>query len=216
MFAPNGTTLAALAERVRPTAASRTRILPVPDPLVPLLPDGGLRRGGVVLCSGEATRSLALALAGPASAAGSWCALVGADDLGALAAAEYGIALPRLAVVRTAAAEWAPAVGRLLEGVDVVLVELPPRARPAAVRQLVARARQRGAVLVVLGEPAAWPGPADVRLRVTGARWHGLDRGAGRLRARRVGVVSHGHGANGRPVERELWLPAATGRVAAA
>jgi hypothetical protein len=206
--------LGELAERVRPTAASRTRLLAVPAPLVPLMPDGGLRRGSVVRCTGDGALSLTLAVVGGASAAGSWCGLVGVDDLGALAAAGHGVDLSRLAVVRAPAAQWAAAAGRLLEGLDVVLVQPPGPARPPAVRQLVARARQRGAVLVVLGARSAWPDPADLHLEVRHPRWHGLARGAGRLEGRRVTVEARGRGVASRPVRRELWLPDAAGVVA--
>jgi hypothetical protein len=212
--AAGGPELGALAERVRPTAASRTRLLPIPGPLVPLMPDGGLRRGSVVHCTGEGALSLTLAVLGAASAAGSWCGLVGVGDLGALAAAGYGVDLHRLAVVRAPAAQWAASVARLLEGFDVVAVEPPGRARPQAVRSLVARARRQGAVLVVVGTRSCWPDPADVRLEVHHPRWHGLDRGAGRLEGRRVTVEAHGRGVASRPVARELWLPTDAGRVA--
>jgi hypothetical protein len=141
--------------------------------------------------------------------------LVGVDDLGALAAAGYGVDLRRLVVVRTSSAQWAPVAGRLLDELDVVVVQPPGRARPPAVRLLVARARQRGAALLVLGAPACWPEPVDVLLQVRGTRWHGLGRGAGRLQARRVTVEARGRGAASRPVRRELWLPTATGCIAA-
>jgi hypothetical protein len=211
---PGGDGLGALASRVRPTAASRTRLLPVAGPLVPLLPDGGLRRGSVVHCSGEGALSLALAVLGAASAAGSWCGLVGVEDLGALAAAGYGIDLQRLVVVRAPAAQWAVAAGRLLEGFDVVTVEPPGRGRPQAVRSLVARARRQGAVLVVVGERSCWPDPTDVHLEVRHPCWHGLGRGAGRLEGRRVTVEAHGRGVASRAVVRQLWLPATDGQVA--
>jgi hypothetical protein len=209
-------TLGELAERVRPTTASRTRLLPVPAALAALLPDGGLRRGSVVRCSGGGALSLALAAVGAASAAGSWCGLVGVDDIGALAAAGYGVDLHRLAVVRAPAAQWAVAAGRLLDGLDVVVVRPPGRPRPPVVRSLAARARDRRAVLIVLGGRACWPEPTDVGLCVADERWHGLDRGAGRLHARRVTVVADGRGPAARPIRRELWLPTATGQVAAA
>jgi len=208
--------LAALGAKVRPTAASRTRLLPVAGPLAPLLPDGGLRRGTAVVCAGEAALSLALAMAGAASAAGSWCALAGVEDPGLLAAAGYGVDLARLAVVRTAPAGWATATATLLDGLDLVVVEPPAHPRAAAARQLAARARDRGSVLVVVGGRRSWPAPADVELTVGEPRWHGLAEGAGRLQARRVSVSSAGRGAAARPVRRELWLPAATGAVAAA
>jgi hypothetical protein len=124
--------------------------------------------------------------------------------------------LGRLAVVRVASAEWALVTATLLDGLDLVVVEPPAHPRPAAVRTLVARARDRGSVLVVVGRRRAWPAPADVELLVGEQRWHGLAEGAGHLQARRVAVESAGRGSAARPVRRELWLPAATGAVAAA
>lgn len=207
------TTLEGLAGRVRPTATSRTRLLPVADALAPLLPDGALRRGSVACCSGRGALSLALALVAAASAAGSWCGLVGLDDVGALAAAGYGLHLRRLAVVRAPVAQWASAAAGLLDGMDLVVVHPPGRPRPSAVRPLVARVRDRQAVLVVLGDRSRWPEPVDVGLRVTASRWWGLDQGAGYLQGRRVTVEADGRGSAARPVRCELWLPSAAGRV---
>src|SRR5262245_20127568 len=65
-----------LAGKARPVALANERLLPVLDPLAPLLPGGGLRRGSVVSVASGST-SLALALLAGASAAGSWCAAVG-------------------------------------------------------------------------------------------------------------------------------------------
>jgi hypothetical protein len=206
--------LRTLAERVRPTAASRTRLLPVAAPIAALLPDGGLRRGSAVRCTGDGALSLALAVAAGPSEAGSWCGLVGLDDVGALAAAGYGVDLGRLVVVHAAPAQWAVAAGALVDGIDVVVVAPPAHARPAAVRTLEARARDRGAVLVVVEDRPSWP--VEVALAVADSRWHGLAEGAGRLQARRVTVVARGRGAAARPVRQELWLPTATGKVAAA
>jgi hypothetical protein len=206
--------LDALAERVRPTTASRTRLLAVPGAVAALLPDGGLRRGAAVRCTGEGALALVLALAGGPSAAGSWCGLVGLDDVGVVAAAGYGVDLRRLVVVRGPAAQWAVAAGGLIDGLDLVVVAPPAHAKPSLARNLVARARDRGTVLLVLEGGSSWP--VDVELAVTDPRWHGLAEGAGRLQARRVTVVARGRGAAARPVRRELWLPAATGAVAAA
>lgn len=206
--------LQVLAERVRPVAASRTRLLPVLPAIGALLPDGGLRRGTVVRFTGPGALSLALAvLAGP-SAAGSWCGLAGVDDAGVLAAAGFGVDLDRLVVVRAAPDRWAFSVGTLLDGVDLVVAAPPPHPRPGAVRGLAARARERGGVVLVVEQGAACP--ADLELAVTEARWHGLAECAGRLQARRVTVVARGRGPAARPVAQELWLPAATGKVAAA
>jgi hypothetical protein len=206
--------LRTLAERVRPVAASRTRLLPVLPPIAALLPDGGLRRGTVVRCAGTAAWSLAMAVASGPSAAGSWCGTVGMEGLGVLAAAGYGLDLERLIVVRAAPAEWAVAAALLADGIDLVALAPPRHARPAAARTLVARARERGAVVLMVGEQ---PGiPVELELVVEAAQWHGLARGAGRLQSRRVTVVARGRGSAVRPVRQELWLPTATGKVAAA
>lgn len=206
--------LRALAERVRPTAASRTRLLPVLPALAPLLPDRGLRRGTVVRCTGVAALSLALALCAGPSAAGSWCGLVGLGGAGVLAALGYGVDPSRVAVVRVTPAQWALAAGTLLDGFDLVVAAPPSRTRPAAARALAARARDRGGVVLAVEDRAGVA--ADLELAVIESGWRGLACGAGRLQARRVAVVARGRGSAWRPVVQELWLPAATGRVAAA
>src|SRR2546430_11276252 len=81
----------------------------------------------------------------------SWCAVVGMPTLGLVAAAEFGIALDRLALVPDPGPEWPTVVAALLDGVDVVVAAPPgPVAAPLAGR-LAARARQRGSVLLPCG-----------------------------------------------------------------
>lgn len=180
--------------------------LPVDPALAPVLPDG-LRRGTTVEVTGSL--SLLLALLGAASADGAWCALVGFAQLSAEAADEYGIVLPRLAVVPSGDRQWATAVGALIDAVDVVATRVPRRLAPGEARRLAARARTRDAVLVAFG---GWPG-SDVRLAVTSGPWAGIGRGYGRLRARRVAVTATGRGRAARPRAAQLWLPAAAGGV---
>ena len=212
-----------LAGKVRPVAMAGERMLPVLDPFVPLLPDGGLRRGSVVTVAGST--SLALALLSGASAAGSWCAAVGLPSLGVAAAAELGIALDRFPLVAAPVGgeEWAWATSALLDAVDVVVARPPGgRVRDATARRLAARARERSAVLLVLlggtsGGTATteWPA-ADVRLAMVSADWEGVGRGHGCLRARRVEVVATGRAAASRPRRATLWLPGPDGGVSTA
>src|SRR5947209_12330154 len=156
--------LAEVVELVRPVTLARDQALPVLDPLIPLLPDG-LRRGSVVAAD---STTLALALAAAASAEGSWTAVVGSPSLGLAAALEIGIAPERLLVVDPPRDHWSTAVAALLDAVDLVLVAAS-RIAPGDARRLVARARERGAVLVALpGTP--WPG-VDVRLSVRRSEW---------------------------------------------
>ncbi len=211
--------LEAVLERVRPLALAEQRVLPVLEPLQPLLSDGGLRRGTLVAvtaptaaASGGAT-SLALALAAGPSAAGSWLAAVGAADLGLAAAAELGVALERVAVVdRPDPARWATVVAALLDAFDVVLVRPDHAVRAADARRLQARARERGAVLLAVG--AALSG-TEVHLVVSGCDWSGVGAGHGHLRARSVEVTATGRRAAARARTARLWLPGPDGGVAA-
>lgn len=203
---------AALSELVRPASETDApglhRMLPVVPELSALLPGRGLRRGSTIAVAAgrSGTVSLMLALLSAASRAGSWCAVVGVPDLGALAAEESGIALDRLALIPNPGPDWPTVAGALIDGVDVVVAAIPgPVAAPVAAR-LVARARQRGSVLMPFG---AWPG-ADVTLRVTAGAWEGLGHGHGRLRRRRVTVLARGRGAADRPREATMWMPGST------
>jgi hypothetical protein len=188
-------------------------VLPVAEPLARLLPFGGLRRGATVALPGpRAVTSLLLALLAEASAAGAWVGVVGRPELGLVAAAEAGMRLERLALVPEPGVDLMAVSFALLEGMDVVVVAGPAlgRIRAADRQRLAARARRGGAVLVALGP---WRG-ADVELRGTDTQWHGLEAGAGRLCARRVGVQAQGRGLAGGRSTR-LMLPAQEHPVAA-
>jgi hypothetical protein len=213
-----GSDLEGLAERVRPVTLAGDQRWPVLPALEGLLPGGGLRRGSTVAVgsspgAGGAT-SLALALVAQASQAGSWVAAVGVPSLGLVAADELGIALERLVLVAAPErADWGGVAAALIDGFDLVILH-PGRGglRSADARRLVARVRERGAVLVPLGP--GWPAEADVTLQVTRTRWEGLDDdGHGHLRARKVRVVRTGRGEAAQPRRADLWLPAAAGGV---
>ena len=198
-----------LKNLARPVSLARERTLPVLPALTDLLPEGGLRRGSTVAVSGSTSLALAL-LAGP-SQAGSWCAAVGLPSLGLVAASEVGVALERFPLVARPGEEWPAVVAALVDAVDVVLVCLPRHVRTGDARRLVAKARDRGAVLVTTGGPASLA--ADVRLSVAACSWEGLGKGHGRLRARRMDVVATGRAAAARERRVSLWLPASDGSI---
>ena len=207
-----------LAERVRPVTLTRDRRLPVLPALEGLLPGSGLRRGATVSVRssvGGAT-SLALALVAEASRHGSWVAAVGVPSLGLVAADELGVALERLVLVAAPERDaWGGVVAALVDGFDLIVLHAGRAGvRTADARRLVARARERGAVLVQLG--AGWPEQADVQLEVTRTRWEGLDDGHGRLSARKVRVVGGGRGEAAQPRRLDLWLPGEDGQVCGA
>lgn len=139
---------------------------------------------------GAGATSVALSLAAAATAAGEWAAAIDLDGtLGGLAAGESGVALDRFAVVRRVPpARWAAVVAALLDGVGLVLAEVPVFVRLGDARRLVARARERDAVLVALG---SWPAEAALRLSAEGAGWRDGQRD--------VQVRVEGRGAAARP-----------------
>ncbi len=219
---------AELVERAAPVSLAGEQRLPVLAALEPLLPERGLRRGSVVAVEGSS--ALALALAAAASTAGSWCGAVGRPSLGVVAAAELGIVLERFPLVpapdpsATGPGGWAWVVATLLDALDLVIAWPPvgsgsrsrssSSVRPADARRLAARARERGAVLVVAS--GGWPEAPDIRLTITRSEWVGPGAGDGRLRARRVEVVGGGRRAASGERRATLWLPGPGGAVAAA
>jgi hypothetical protein len=163
---------------------------------------------------GGAGTSLALALCAEASAAGSWTAVVGVPSLGLVAADEAGLGLERLVVVAQPPPDvWARVVATLVDAFDLVLVR-PSGVRERDARRLAARLRERGAVLLVVGDAGAWPVAPEVRLTTVAGAWQGVGDGHGRLAARQVEVVAGGRGAAARTRRTVLWLPGADGRPA--
>lgn len=207
-----------MAGRTAPVVLAGERVLPVQEALAPLLAEGGLRRGSVLMVgagpgfAGAGATSLALALLAGPSAAGSWCAVVGeVPSLGVAAAAEVGVALERFPLVAVPAAArpgvWASVVATLLDAFDVVLAWPPPHLRAAEARRLVARTRERSSVLVLGAGPGRWPERCEVSLMVAGSEWVGLGRGHGMLAGRRLEVVATGPRAAARERRVRLWLP---------
>jgi hypothetical protein len=186
------------------TTDDRSRMLPVHAALAGLFPRGGLRRGSTVVARGST--SLLFALLAQATETGSWAALVGMPNLGLRAAAELGVAVDRLAVVRHPGADLPRVVAALLDGMDLVAVD-PKRLTDSQIHRLSARTRHRGAVLIATG---AWPG-ADLELTQEVTGWDGLGDGHGHLTAREVHIRATGRGSATRPTEAWLHLPSATG-----
>ncbi len=210
---------AELAARARPVSTAASRLLPLPDALAALFPDGALRRGSTTLVAGSpggGTTTLALALLSTVSAAGGWCAAVGVADPGVVAAVELGLDLRRVVFVPRPAGAWADATGELLGAVEAVVVRPPGAARPVAARRLAARARERRTALVVLVDHAGgWPFGPDVSLTVRDAEWEGVGEGHGHLQGRLAAVAAAARHPAASPAVHRLWLPSSDGSVAA-
>ena len=186
------------------------RTLPLVAALADLFPGRSLRRGSTVVVSRGAfpgATSLALALLSGPCAGGSWCAVVGAAELGLVAAAQHGLDLERLALVPSPGAQWPVVTAALLEGFDVVLVCPPAHVSRSVARQLEARGRERGSVLAIVGE--GWPAGRHApghrgRLLARPGRWPRLPvgprGGGGGGRQGRCFSASPGEVLAGRPL----------------
>jgi hypothetical protein len=108
-------------------------------------------------------------------------------------------------------------VAALLDAVEVVLVQPTAPVTPTVQRRLVARARDRGSVLVQAGGHAGvWAAQPDLTVTAGTSRWEGVGVGHGRLRARQVEVTVAGRRSAVRPRSAVLWLPGPDGRIAVA
>ncbi len=207
-----------VADDARSIVTAGERVLPVVEPLKPLMPWGGLRRGTPVAVSGAASVSLALVLAAGPSAAGSWVGVLGLEGVGLVAAAELGVDLDRLLIVRRPRRDsWAAVADALVGAVDVLLLGSGAWAAPAQVRRLAGRAREAGTVLVaVAGEREPRSGEAlgpELRLEARTGRWSGLGRGHGHLESREIVVEARGRRGADRPRRTSLLLAGMGGRV---
>jgi hypothetical protein len=219
------TRLRTLVERTRPVSTADQRVLPVLPAIEELLPARGLRRGSLVLVDGVAgATSMAFAVAAGPTRGGSWAACVGLGELGWAAAAEAGVEMERLVVVRSTPQSWAAVTAALVDAFDVVLCGLDHTPSAAQARRLQARARERGAVLVVVGgrrggiggSQRSWPGGVDLAITVSDPRWQGLGQGWGHLRSRVVTVEVTGRREPGGVRRVDLLLPGPTGAPAPA
>lgn len=212
MFDHGGVEGAALIDHLRAQLAQsdtrvRPQLLEVSDSLAAALPQPGLKPGAAYCVDGSG--ALLQALLAEPSAAGHWCGVVGVPTFAAEAAAAAGVRLERLVLVPDPGDQWLAVVGALAEVIDVLAVRPTGRVREAEAARLGARLRDRGVVLLVVGD---WP-RAEARLSVAEPHWHGLGQGHGHLVSRTIRVeVASRRAPGGRSVIVEL--PTATGGVA--
>jgi hypothetical protein len=171
--------------------------LAVPPALEQVLPGAGLIRGQVLALEGA--RSLLLSLIAQVSADGGHVAVIGQPQLCLLAAVEMGADLSRIAVIPDPGPDPVEIAAVLLDGLDLVVVGLGGiSVPPSRSRVVMARARSKGAVLVVTD--GTWSG-AHVKLqsRVCAYRHQPATarRGYGRLGGVSLAVRSHGRGFTG-------------------
>jgi hypothetical protein len=202
-----------VARGAAPVVLARDRAVPLPGTLGELVPGGTVARGSVLRITGRpgaGATTLGFELAAAITALGEWAAVVDVDaTLGPLAAARAGVALERFPVVRRVPpARWATVVAALLDGVSLVLAEVPRGVGLGDARRLEARARERESVLVATETcGAVWPGGAAFTLHAAGSEWEERAAplmGSGLLDGRRLRVEVEGRGAAARPRIGEL------------
>ncbi|WP_182359235.1 hypothetical protein [Tomitella gaofuii] len=168
-------------------SAARELLVALPG-LAEVLPAGGVTRGSVTALTGS--RSLLIGLLARVTAEGGYAAVVGHRGLGLLAAVEMGADLGRIALVPDPGADRVGVAAVLLDGMDLVVLDLGgARVPPSRSRAVVARARSKGAALVVTG--GEWEG-AEVRVDAQVSGYEGLGRGHGRVRGMGLTVRARG------------------------
>ena len=197
-----------------PGALATERTIAVHPALATLFPQG-LVRGSSVVCQGAVAVSTAFLLTAAASQADAWVGVAGLPTFGAQACHEMGTVLDRVVMVRSRTgtpdddSTWAPVLGALVDGFDIVVFGAARQVRPSTARRVQARLQTRGGVLVLVGQ--AGPFVADVCIS-TAATWEGLGDGNGYLRQRTVEMT-----VDGRRVPRarhdQLLMPGPNGDI---
>ena len=186
-------------------------MIPVPVALEPLFPAGGLATGAVLACDGA--RSVLLSLIASASASGRRVGIVGMPRLCLLSAAELGADLSRIATVPYPGADPVEVASVLLDGMDVVVLNLAGASvPPSRAKVLMGRLRKRSSTLIVTG--GQWPGVrTSIDAEVTGYRnslSHSISgsgsgrSGMGRIGGMRLRVSAVGRGRCRSGVDVEL------------
>jgi hypothetical protein len=182
------------------TAQTTLRTLPVPSPIAELLPRGGLARGTVAIVDG--TTSVLVGLLASVTAAGSHAAVIGMPDLSLLAAVEQGADLSKIALVPEPQDSAVEVAAILLDSVDLVILGLSGAVvTPSRARAVVARARSKGAVLLVT--EGRWDG-VDLRIESRVAGYSGLGERHGRVTGIQLDVAAAGKGFQRRTRRMEI------------
>lgn len=202
--------------RVAPVVLAAEQVLPVPEIFHTVLPGGGLQRGWTArVDGGPSARALAWALLGTVTTSGGWVAAVDVPGISLTAAREVGVAIERVLVVTSPGGNaWSNTIGALIGAVDVIVFGSPRhRVQPREYRRIASRCRERGTVLVELGQQASGQLQYDVSFSVDPVAWNGLGSGHGRLQARGLDVSVKGRRAPGAGRHARFELPSTDGTL---
>lgn len=206
--AARAATIEQLRRKLAAVPGGAPQVLPVPEAMTQVLPQGGLPRGGVVELAGAT--SLLTGLVAAVTGEGLHAAIVGRPTFGVLAAAEMGARLERLAVIPDPGPDPVEVASVLLDGMDLVVLDFSMVARaqrtvaPSRARVLAARARSRGSTLMI--SEGRWPG-ADLSITGEVAGYGGLaaePTSAGRIASVDLSIEARGRTARARRAHIEL------------
>lgn len=184
-------------------------VLRLTPELAALIPGGCLRPGSTLeIGAGVGHTSLLLRLLATPTTRGAWATIVGLPDLNPYAALESGVALERLALIPDPGTAWLEITAALLDAVELVVLNLSQECRPSDARRLLARARQRHSVLILIGRTNRrgprnrpprrfWPEQPDLILTPISRSWNGLEQGHGHLDRATITVSATGRRCNG-------------------
>jgi len=218
-----------LRERVQTNVLTHEQTVPVAAEFASLFPERALVRGRTLACAGPAATSTGMAVVAAAVAGGAWLAVVDVPTFGLDAASEVGIALERVVAVSvtpsaaddpipsstsgaSGPSSWVDVMAAVVDGFDIVLARVPADAAAGPLRRLATRIRQRGAVVILLGDAIAGQDgamPCDGVIESGGIVWSGLGVGFGTLRQRTVELHMSGRRVPGRRQCR-VTLPGVT------
>ena len=105
---------------------------------------------------------------------------------GWVAAAEAGVELDRVALVRhVTSLSWPAVVDTICSGITMVIAPVPTDVSPSVIRRVESRVREHKSILVV---DEGWTGRVGLTLTASQSMWEGLGPGTGLLRERALSV----------------------------
>ena len=196
-----------------PVVLARDRTLPVVDELADLFHGRGLQQGSTIEIAGMAAVSLAIALTVGVTGSNRWVVAVGLPELGSSSAADLGVQFQRWAFVDQPKDQAGEVLYALIGSVDLILVGPEVKIRASDGRKIAARMRERGTSIITVGNASHCNLQPSLRLRVNRTKWTGLERGHGRLVARKVEIELVSRDGDSNHQRQLLWLPDSRGHL---
>lgn len=183
-----------------PQLLSSRRYFEVTNCLRDIFPLGRVQRGSVLLFAGmqnSGVTSTVFEFLSAMEIRNDWCALVGFENLGFLAASEKGVDLKKLALIPDPGKAVAQVAAVLLEAFPVVVVKNPRFISHSQARNLIARIKVHKSIMVVIWhtlhvnvgvESSPWFFLSDYVIEHSISGFYGLGEGDGFIKERIVSL----------------------------